>query len=193
NADADAQQKADRRGRSRKKGRYAKDELERSPERVFLPGQKNPIVLRQNTSEMFLLQRLRDEAHRFAITFHRKLRTERNFVSVLEQIEGIGEKRKRALLSRFGGLKKIRAATVEELAETPGFNTELAQRVREFFDAQAAQLDAAAASDPDAQAAPTGEAAQREDVAFDAAGAELAELEDDAPIVDEPGVEETVG
>src|SRR5256885_1670614 len=62
------------RGRSRKKGRFTKEEIERSPERVFLPGQKNPVVLRQNTGELFLLARLRDEAHRFAITYHRKLR-----------------------------------------------------------------------------------------------------------------------
>ena len=72
-----------RRGRSRQKGRFVKGDIERSPERVFLPGQKNPVVLRQNTSELHLLARLRDEAHRFAITFHRKLRRERNFRSVL--------------------------------------------------------------------------------------------------------------
>src|SRR5207237_4192011 len=94
-------------GRSRKKGRFKKDEIERSPERVFLPGQKNPLVLRQNTGELFLLARLRDEAHRFAITYHRKLRRERNFRSVLEQIPGVGEKRKRALLAHFGSLKRI--------------------------------------------------------------------------------------
>ena len=86
-------------GRSRKKGRFVKGDIERSPERVFLPGQKNPVVLRQNTSELHLLARLRDEAHRFAITFHRKLRRERNFRSVLEEIPGIGDKRKRTLLS----------------------------------------------------------------------------------------------
>src|SRR5262249_9155214 len=100
-----------RSGRSRKKGRFVKGDIERSPERVFLPGQKNPVVLRQNTSELHLLARLRDEAHRFAITFHRKLRRERNFKSVLEEIPGIGDKRKRALLSHFGSLKRIRAAT----------------------------------------------------------------------------------
>src|SRR5207302_739175 len=105
----------------RRKGRYKKDAIERSPERVFLPGQKNPIVLRQNTSEMFLLARLRDEAHRFAITFHRKLRRERNFRSVLEEIPGIGDKRKRALLSHFGSLKRIRAETADEIAALPGF------------------------------------------------------------------------
>src|SRR5205085_9837159 len=108
---------APRTGRSRKKGRFVKSESERSPERVCLPGQKNPVILRQNTSELHLLARLRDEAHRFAITFHRKLRRERNFRSVLEEIPGIGDKRKRALLAHFGSLKRIRAATPEEIAQ----------------------------------------------------------------------------
>jgi excinuclease ABC subunit C len=166
-----------RRGRSRKKGRFVNDTLERSPERVFLPGQKNPIVLRQNSSEMFLLQRLRDEAHRFAITFHRKLRRERNFKSVLEEIPGIGEKRKKALLTHFGSLKRIKAGTAEEIAAVPGFNEELAGRVREFL---------AGANVPDAEAEEgmpvEGAAPDAGDVAFGAAAAELeAALQDDLP------------
>src|SRR5438105_1165589 len=111
-----------RSGRSRRKGRFVKGGVERSPERVFLPGQKNPVVLRQHTGELFLLARLRDEAHRFAITYHRKLRRERNFRSVLEEIPGIGDKRKRALLAHFGSLRRIRAATPEEIAQVEGFN-----------------------------------------------------------------------
>src|SRR5512146_3137516 len=87
-------------------------ELARSPERVFLPGRKDPVLLRQNSAELFLLARLRDEAHRFAITFHRKLRRERNFQSVLEEISGIGEGRKRALLRHFGSLRRGKEATV---------------------------------------------------------------------------------
>src|SRR5207237_3207624 len=136
---------ASRLGRSRRKGRFRKDEIERSPERVFLPGQKNPIVLRQNTGELFLLARLRDEAHRFAITYHRKLRRERNFRSVLEQIRGVGEKRKRALLAHFGSLKRIRAATPEEIARVEGFNLQLAERIQRFLAAEArAELEAVA-------------------------------------------------
>ena len=191
-------------GRSRKKGRFAKDELERSPERVFLPGQKNPVVLRQNTGELFLLARLRDEAHRFAITFHRKLRRERNFKSVLEEIPGIGQKRKRSLLAHFGSLKRVRAATQDEIAEVEGFNAALAQRVREFLmtqpqptgaqaEAEEAAAREAAAAPEDAEAEVLGadpiEAAQllaeeqggRDDVAFDAAAAELSALEIDRP------------
>jgi excinuclease ABC subunit C len=108
-------------------------ELARSPERVFLPGRKDPVVLRQNSAELFLLARLRDEAHRFAITFHRKLRRERNFRSVLEEIPGIGEGRKRALLRHFGALRRVKEATPEEIAQVEGFGPKQAAAVFDFF------------------------------------------------------------
>jgi excinuclease ABC subunit C len=147
-----------------------------------LPGQKNPVVLRQNTSELHLLARLRDEAHRFAITFHRKLRRERNFRSVLEEIPGIADKRKRALLAHFGSLKRIRTATAEEIAQVEGFNLQLAERVQKFL---AAADEAQSGAAPDGFGAAEGAAAdallaEREDVAFDAAAAELDALEEDA-------------
>jgi excinuclease ABC subunit C len=181
-----------RSGRSRQKGRFVKGEIERSPERVFLPGQKNPVVLRQNTSELFLLARLRDEAHRFAITFHRKLRRERNFRSVLEEIPGIGDKRKRALLSHFGSLKRIRAAPADEIAQVEGFNLQLAERVQRFLSSQSAEAEAQEAAEGGAaldggaapEAGPQDGALlhDRDDVAFDAAAAELEALEEeDAP------------
>jgi excinuclease ABC subunit C len=179
-------------GRSRQKGRFVKGEIERSPERVYLPGQKNPVVLRQNTSELFLLARLRDEAHRFAITFHRKLRRERNFRSVLEEIPGIGDKRKRALLSHFGSLKRIRAAAAEEIAQVEGFNLQLAERVQRFLSSQSAEAEAQEAAEggaaldggapPDAGPQDGALLRDRDDVAFDAAAAELEALEEeDAP------------
>ncbi len=108
-------------------------EAERTPERVFLPARKDQIVLRQNSAELFLLTRLRDEAHRFAITFHRKLRRERNFQSVLESIPGVGDGRKKALLRHFGALKRVRAATLEELRAVEGFGERQAAAVFEFF------------------------------------------------------------
>jgi excinuclease ABC subunit C len=108
-------------------------ELQRSAERVFLPGRKDPVVLRQNSAELFLLARLRDEAHRFAITFHRKLRRERNFQSVLEEIPGIGEGRKKALLRHFGALRRIKEASLEELAQVEGFGEKQAAAVHAFF------------------------------------------------------------
>ena len=79
------------------------------------------------------MARIRDEAHRFAITFHRKLRRERNFQSVLENVPGIGETRKKALLRHFGSLKAVREATVEALAEVEGFGPKQAQAVFEFL------------------------------------------------------------
>jgi excinuclease ABC subunit C len=175
-------------GRSRRRGRFVKGEVERSPERVFLPGQKNPVILRQNTDELFLLARLRDEAHRFAITYHRKLRRERNFRSVLEEIPGIGEKRKRALLAHFGSLRRIRAATPEEIAQVEGFNAQLAERVHRFLAAEErAALEAEAreaaqgAADAGEGPPPLGDGAlatDRDDIAFDAAAAELEALEE---------------
>src|SRR2546421_7260453 len=179
---------ASRSGRSRRKGRFVQDQVERSPERVFLPGQKNPIVLRQNTGELFLLARLRDEAHRFAITYHRKLRRERNFRSVLEEIPGIGDKRKRALLAHFGSLRRIRSATTDEIAQVEGFNLQLAGRVHRFLAAQEREALEAEAREAAQGAADAGEgpppqgdgalATDRDDVAFDAAVAELEALEE---------------
>ncbi len=104
-------------------------ETARSPERVFLPNRKDAIVLRPHTADLFLMARIRDEAHRFAITFHRKLRRERNFQSVLENVPGIGASRKKALLRHFGSLKAIREASVEALAEVEGFGPKKAQAV----------------------------------------------------------------
>lgn len=107
---------------------------EHSPERVFLPGRKNPVVLNQNSAELFLLQRLRDEAHRKAITFHRSKRREKTLKSRLSEIPGVGPKRQRALLVHFGSLDAIKKATVEELAGVKGLNEAVARKVRAFFD-----------------------------------------------------------
>ncbi len=119
--------------KSRVEGETDSGSIARSDERVFLPGRKDPLVLRQNSAELFVLTRLRDEAHRFAITFHQKLRRARNFKSILEEIPGVGEKRRKALLRHFGSLRRIRAASVEALAEVEGFNRALAERVCEFL------------------------------------------------------------
>jgi excinuclease ABC subunit C len=79
------------------------------------------------------MTRIRDEAHRFAIEFHRKLRRERSFESVLEQIPGIGEGRKKALLRHFGSVKAVREASAEAIAQVEGFGPEQARRVFEFL------------------------------------------------------------
>jgi excinuclease ABC subunit C len=110
--------------------------VERSPERVFVLGRKDPIVLPQNSPELFMLTRIRDEAHRFAITFQQKLMRRRNFRSVLEDIPGIGDGRKKALLRHFGSLKRVREAAVEDLAEVEGMGQGMAERIHAFLHAQ---------------------------------------------------------
>ncbi len=104
--------------------------VRRSEERVFLPGRKNPVVLRRNSTALFLLQRVRDEAHRFAITYHRELRRRDRLRSRLEDIEGVGPGRRRALLRHFGSLKRLRAASAEDIAAVPGISTRLAAEIR---------------------------------------------------------------
>ncbi len=103
--------------------------VERSEERFFLPGRKNPVVLRQGAAALFMLERLRDEAHRFAITHHRKLRRKATLHSALEEIPGIGPERRKALLRHFGSLKQVRQATPEQLEAVPGLPKPLAQRL----------------------------------------------------------------
>jgi excinuclease ABC subunit C len=104
-------------------------EIERSEERIFLPGQSNPVILKHNSNALFLLQRVRDEAHRFAITHHRKLRSRQTLFSALDRIPGIGGTRKRALLRAFGSIKRIEAATLEELLKVPSINERLAREI----------------------------------------------------------------
>lgn len=96
------------------------DDTKRSAERVFVLGHKNPIVLRQNSAELFLLVRARDEAHRFAISFHRKLRGKAATKTFLDDVTGIGPTRRRALLRHFGSASAVKQASVTQLAEVVG-------------------------------------------------------------------------
>jgi len=105
-------------------------------ELVFREGESEPVVLPRHSQALYLIQRIRDEAHRFAITYHRKLRGKRNLVSVLDHIVGIGPKRRQALWSHFGTLSRIKAAGVEELMAAPGMNRPAAEAVFNFFLAQ---------------------------------------------------------
>jgi excinuclease ABC subunit C len=104
-------------------------DIERLEERVFLPRQSNPIVLKRNSNALFLLQRVRDEAHRFAITHHRKLRSKRTLYSALDRIPGVGGARKRALLRAFGSVKRIEQASIEELLQVPSMNEQVARSI----------------------------------------------------------------
>ena len=103
--------------------------VERSEERFFLPGRKNPVSFRHGSASLFLLERLRDEAHRFAITYHRKLRSKATLRSSLENIPGVGPARRKALLKYFGSLKKIQAASLADLKQMPGLPGSLAETI----------------------------------------------------------------
>ncbi|WP_027364958.1 excinuclease ABC subunit UvrC [Desulfotruncus alcoholivorax] len=107
--------------------------LAKEEELIFLPGRPDPVRLAPDSPALQLMQRLRDEAHRFAVTYHRQLRGKRNLKSMLEEIEGIGPVRRRELLMRFGTIEKIKEATPEELAAVPGMNSRAARAVYDFF------------------------------------------------------------
>lgn len=102
-------------------------------EEVFVEGKSDSIILSHHTPELQLLQQIRDEAHRFAITYHRKLRGKRNLESILEHIEGIGPKRRQALWKEFGTLEKMKEASVEELEQVESMNRKSAQTLYNFF------------------------------------------------------------
>ena len=107
--------------------------LAEQEEWLFAEGEADPIILPRSSKALFLLQRVRDEAHRFAITYHRSLRGKRNLASILDDIPGIGEKRKKNLLQHFGTFKKIRKASVEELQEVEGINQKVAEAVYDYL------------------------------------------------------------
>lgn len=112
---------------------HAEGEVTRSFERVFLPNQKNAVELRKADDARFLLERVRDEAHRFAIEYHRSLRRKQGKKSILDEIPGIGPTRKKDLLRQLGGLRKIKEASMKEIAEVDGFSEQLAWSVFDFF------------------------------------------------------------
>ena len=98
-------------------------------EEVWLPGQEDPVILPRTSEALFLLQRVRDEAHRFAITHHRSRRSKTMVESLLDDVPGLGEVRRKALLKRFGSLRKMRAAPVEEIAAVPGIGSRTAEAI----------------------------------------------------------------
>ncbi len=103
-------------------------------DRLFLPGRKNPKFFPANAPGWLLLLRLRDEAHRFAVSYHRRRARKELLASGLSQISGIGPARRKTLLTRFASLEEMRAASLEELAALPGFSRPLAARVRDWLD-----------------------------------------------------------
>ncbi len=109
--------------------------LAKEREELFRPGESAPIVLPATSQALYMVQRLRDEAHRFAITYHRKLRAQAQTKSVFDEMPGIGPARKRALLRVFGSAKQLRNATIDEISSVPGISRTLAHKIREYLDA----------------------------------------------------------
>jgi len=111
-----------------------KDEsLGETEDKIYLPGRANPVSFSRDADLLFFLQRIRDEAHRFVITFHRKRRGKTAVISVLDSIPGVGKERKKALLKHFGSIKKIRDASPEELGNVPGISQHIAEIIYNAF------------------------------------------------------------
>lgn len=117
------------------KARSGEEGSDREFERVFLPGVDEPIILEPTSRTTHLVARVRDEAHRFAIAYHRKLREKRAIHSELDDIPGVGEVRKKTLLRHFGSLDRIKQATVDELVEAKGMSKKVAEEVAKFLKA----------------------------------------------------------
>jgi excinuclease ABC subunit C len=104
-----------------------------APDRIYRRNVKDSIPLRANSPELFVLARIRDEAHRFANTFHRDRRTKQSLRSELDDIPGIGATRRQRLLKHFGSVRGVREANVEDLAKAPGMNRKAAEQVAKYF------------------------------------------------------------
>ena len=125
--------------------------LAKSDEEVFVPWDDTPVVLPSGSASLYLIKQVRDESHRFAITFHRELRTKAQSVSILDEVEGVGPKRRRAIMRHFGSMKRLRAASVEDIAAVKGVPESVArdiwQTLRAWEDDAARTQDAAQAKD----------------------------------------------
>jgi excinuclease ABC subunit C len=124
-------------------------------EEVWVPGEPDPVILPRNSEGLYLLQRIRDEAHRFAIGYHRSKRSKRMTASALDAVRGLGEARRKALVTHFGSLARLRQASVEEITAVPGIGAATAAAVLE------ALRGATDYAGPDAPAEPVGNDAQQ--------------------------------
>lgn len=115
--------------KARTESDFQKQEVESTEERFFLPGRQNPVVFKNNAEALHILTGIRDEAHRFAITYHRKLRENTSLESELDYVVGLGEKRKKVLLTHFKSIDEIKMAVPEEISQLKGFNRVLAERI----------------------------------------------------------------
>ena len=107
--------------------------LAKEREEVFIPKRAKPIIMPYSSPGLQLLQRIRDEAHRFALGYHHKVRRKQALASALDAVPGIGPQRKRSLLRHFGSVQAIKEASLEELAATSGMNLSLARKIKEYL------------------------------------------------------------
>lgn len=127
-------------------------------EEVWVPGEEDPVILPRTSESLYLLQRIRDEAHRFAITFHRSKRSRRMTASALDSVRGLGETRRTALVTHFGSVAKLREATVEEITAVPGIGVATAQAViAALAEPQSDRTAAVAEAEPSADVAAGGD------------------------------------
>ena len=119
--------------KSRLKGPAGAEKKTRTEERLFLPNRKDPLTFRSNSPALFLLQRIRDEAHRFGLDYHRRLRRSRNLRSVLEELPGIGAKRAKQILKEWKSLQRLREASREDLAQSASLTAPLAETIWNFL------------------------------------------------------------
>ena len=103
--------------------------IAKDPDRVFLPKGKSPVTIEDGKASSSMLKKIRDEAHRFAVSYHRKVRAKRTFESPLEKITGIGKKRRFELLKHFGSIEAIKNSTIEDISTLKGFNRKIAEKI----------------------------------------------------------------
>ena len=113
--------------------------LAKADEEIFVPWDDTPVVLPSGSASLYLVKQVRDEAHRFAITFHRELRDKAMTVSVLDEVPGVGEKRKKAVMRHFGSMKRLRSASVDEISAVKGVSESVARSIYETLRAWEAE------------------------------------------------------
>jgi excinuclease ABC subunit C len=149
-------------------------------EEVWVAGEDFPLVLPRASEGLYLLQRVRDEAHRFAITFHRQRRSKRMTSSALDNVAGLGDMRRKALLRHFGSLRRLRAATVDEVQEVPGIGRRTAEAVLAALAEPLADADPTAAPAFDATTGEIIETVRTTDTQFDTHGSSASHNEETA-------------
>ncbi|PBC41029.1 excinuclease ABC subunit C [Rhodococcus sp. ACPA4] len=152
-------------------------------EEVWVPNEEDPVILPRTSESLYLLQRIRDEAHRFAITFHRSKRSRRMTASVLDSVKGLGETRRTALVSHFGSVAKLKTATVEEIMEVPGIGAATARAVLDALGGEPAQTVNRA------EALPGGVGDDKQDVEFEMSDQLVRQLPDS--VSSEPSISTT--